>query len=125
MWPLPVSLLLATISVLSFFATTQAVAHDGDQVVLNAPHRQPISSGPHFSRRQQSPELCDAGSQHWTGWVNVSSEKSMFFCACSSGPYLMQLALCAVIPVSLTDVVGYYESRDSPETDPVLLWMSG
>ncbi|CAG9990808.1 unnamed protein product [Clonostachys byssicola] len=99
MWPLPVSLLLTSVSVLRFFATAQAAAHDREQVVLNGLHRQAISPGPHFSRRQQSPELCDAGSQHWTGTVNVSSEKSMFF--------------------------WYYESRDSPETDPVLLWMSG
>ncbi|KAK7222662.1 hypothetical protein V2G26_010665 [Clonostachys chloroleuca] len=71
----------------------------GSKSVLSVPRRQSISPGPHFSRRKQSPELCDSGSQHWTGTVNVSSEKSMFF--------------------------WYYESRDSPETDPVLLWMSG
>lgn len=97
----------------------------GSKSVLSVPRRQSISPGPHFSRRKQSPELCDSGSQHWTGTVNVSSEKSMFFCAFSSGPSVMQLALCATISVSLTDVIGYYESRDSPETDPVLLWMSG
>lgn len=33
-----------------------------------------------FDVREQSPDLCDAGSRYWTGTVNITSEKSMFFC---------------------------------------------
>ncbi|KAH6952182.1 carboxypeptidase Y [Fusarium avenaceum] len=52
-----------------------------------------------FTVREQGPELCDAGSRHWTGTVNVTDDKSIFF--------------------------WYFESRDKPSTDPLLLWMSG
>lgn len=33
-----------------------------------------------FDVKEQSPDLCDAGSRYWTGTVNITSEKSMFFC---------------------------------------------
>ncbi|RSM07636.1 hypothetical protein CDV31_008529 [Fusarium ambrosium] len=52
-----------------------------------------------FNVREQSPDLCDAGSRYWTGTVNITAEKSMFF--------------------------WYFQSRNNPETDPLLLWMSG
>ncbi|KAF5022698.1 hypothetical protein F66182_5246 [Fusarium sp. NRRL 66182] len=52
-----------------------------------------------FTVREQSSDLCDAGSRQWTGTVNVTADKSMFF--------------------------WYFESRHKPETDPLLLWMSG
>ncbi|KAL3297172.1 PRC1-carboxypeptidase y serine-type protease [Colletotrichum asianum] len=45
------------------------------------------------------PELCDAGSQYWTGVVNVTDHKSIFF--------------------------WYFESRHDPENAPLILWMSG
>ncbi|RKK83902.1 hypothetical protein BFJ71_g14728 [Fusarium oxysporum] len=52
-----------------------------------------------FTLRRQSGNVCDAGSRHWTGTVNVTDEKSMFF--------------------------WYFESRNNPETAPVMIWMSG
>ncbi|UPK93469.1 hypothetical protein LCI18_004404 [Fusarium solani-melongenae] len=62
-----------------------------------------VEHGPHvssqFNLRQQSEVLCDAGSRQWTGTVDVGPGKSMFF--------------------------WYFESRNNPETDPVVLWMSG
>ncbi|KAJ4258063.1 hypothetical protein NW762_008203 [Fusarium torreyae] len=54
---------------------------------------------PSFTVRAQSSDVCDAGSRQWTGTVNVTADKSMFF--------------------------WYFESRHKPETDPLLLWMSG
>lgn len=33
-----------------------------------------------FEVRDQSPDVCDAGSRQWTGTVNVTADKSMFFC---------------------------------------------
>lgn len=33
-----------------------------------------------FTLRKQSKELCDAGSEYWTGVVNVTDDKSIFFC---------------------------------------------
>lgn len=35
---------------------------------------------PVFTVREQSSDLCDAGSRQWTGTVNVTADKSMFFC---------------------------------------------
>ncbi|EKJ69548.1 hypothetical protein FPSE_10259 [Fusarium pseudograminearum CS3096] len=58
-----------------------------------------IASKPFFTVREQSSDLCDAGSRQWTGTVNVTADKSMFF--------------------------WYFESRNKPQTDPLLLWMSG
>ncbi|KAH7161837.1 carboxypeptidase Y [Dactylonectria macrodidyma] len=58
-----------------------------------------VEQDENFSIREQGPELCDAGSRHWTGSVNITKDKSMFF--------------------------WYFESRNAPETDPVVLWMSG
>ncbi|KAH7375462.1 carboxypeptidase Y [Plectosphaerella cucumerina] len=54
---------------------------------------------PDFNLREQTDILCDAGSRHWTGSVPISDDKNMSF--------------------------WFFESRNSPKTDPVLLWMSG
>ncbi|EGU86159.1 hypothetical protein FOQG_14759 [Fusarium oxysporum f. sp. raphani 54005] len=68
-----------------------------------AQDQKPLTGGtaikPAFTVREQSFELCDAGARQFTGTVNVTEDKSMFF--------------------------WYFESRSNPETDPLLLWMSG
>jgi hypothetical protein len=33
-----------------------------------------------FTKVEQSADLCDAGSKFWTGSVQISPEKSMFYC---------------------------------------------
>lgn len=35
-----------------------------------------------FTVREQTADVCDAGSRQWTGWIDVSPEKSLFFCMC-------------------------------------------
>lgn len=35
---------------------------------------------PAFTVREQSSNLCDAGARQFTGTVNVTEDKSMFFC---------------------------------------------
>lgn len=35
---------------------------------------------PAFTVREQSSDLCDAGARQFTGTVNVTEDKSMFFC---------------------------------------------
>ncbi|KAF4452568.1 Carboxypeptidase Y like protein A [Fusarium austroafricanum] len=57
------------------------------------------AANPSFTVRQQPHDLCDTDSRQWTGTVNVTADKSMFF--------------------------WYFESRNNPKTDPLLLWMSG
>ncbi|KAI8665317.1 hypothetical protein NCS56_00967400 [Fusarium sp. Ph1] len=76
----------------------------GETLFANAQEQKPLTGvdelpGSNFEVREQSPDLCDAGSRQWTGTVNVTADKSMFF--------------------------WYFESRRNPETDPLLLWMSG
>ncbi|RSL82835.1 hypothetical protein CEP52_016863 [Fusarium oligoseptatum] len=61
--------------------------HDFQHVLGNPPDAQPA-----FTVKQQSANLCDAGSRQWTGTVNVTDEKSMFF--------------------------WYFESRHQPEKRP-------
>ncbi|KAG7402764.1 Carboxypeptidase Y-like protein [Fusarium oxysporum f. sp. rapae] len=80
-----VSLLTATINYI--------VNQDQKQLTVG------LSKKPTFTVREQSSELCDAGARQFTGTVNVTEDKSMFF--------------------------WYLESRSNPETDPLLLWMSG
>ena len=38
------------------------------------------SPKPRFTVREQDESLCRAGSRQWTGWVDVSEEKSLFYC---------------------------------------------
>ncbi|KAM0207169.1 hypothetical protein ACHAQD_012175 [Fusarium lateritium] len=59
----------------------------------------PPPYGAAFTVREQDSELCDAGSRQWTGTVNITGDKSIFF--------------------------WYFESRNSPTTDPIILWLSG
>lgn len=33
-----------------------------------------------FSVHEQGEAICRAGSRQWTGWIDVSEEKSLFFC---------------------------------------------
>jgi hypothetical protein len=39
--------------------------------------------GHNFTVRKQSAQLCDTGSAHWTGTIQVTPEKSLFFCELS------------------------------------------
>ncbi|TID20766.1 putative carboxypeptidase y protein [Venturia nashicola] len=57
------------------------------------------STGHAFTIRKQNASLCDAGSTQWTGTVKVSPERSIFF--------------------------WFYESRNNPSADPLILWLSG
>ncbi|KAG7113970.1 Carboxypeptidase Y like protein [Verticillium longisporum] len=67
---------------------------------LCAPSQKPLVANlPTFNLREQTDVLCDAGSRHWTGSVPITNDKNLSF--------------------------WYFESRSHPETDPVLLWMSG
>lgn len=68
---------LLRIAVSAFFA--------GETLFVNAQEQKPLagvdeSPSPNFEAREQSPDLCDAGSKQWTGKVNVTADKSMFFC---------------------------------------------
>jgi hypothetical protein len=39
-----------------------------------------ITKGISFSVSEQNESICNAGSRQWTGWANISNEKSLFFC---------------------------------------------
>ncbi|KAM5354841.1 hypothetical protein ACJ41O_001487 [Fusarium nematophilum] len=85
-------LLLRGVALLQLFVSAQG--HTSQQFLGT-----PVDAQPAFTVTQQSADLCDAGSRQWTGTVNVTEEKSMFF--------------------------WYFESRHQPENDPVILWLSG
>jgi hypothetical protein len=38
------------------------------------------TESPKYTLYEQTDEICDAGGRQWTGWVNVSEEKKLFFC---------------------------------------------
>ncbi|KAK6842942.1 hypothetical protein PG987_003802 [Apiospora arundinis] len=52
-----------------------------------------------YTLREQNDQVCDAGSRQWTGWINVSKEKRLFF--------------------------WFFESRSAPQDDPVMVWLNG
>ncbi|KAI1374715.1 alpha/beta-hydrolase [Hypoxylon crocopeplum] len=58
-----------------------------------------LKTGSKYSVREQTKDICDAGSRQWTGWAHVSDEKSLFF--------------------------WFFESRNDPLNDPVMIWMNG
>lgn len=61
-----------------------ALALPSTQKVLGRPDDPTIEEGSApFTLREQSVQLCDAGSRHWTGTVNVTADKSIFFCVYS------------------------------------------
>jgi hypothetical protein len=41
------------------------------------------TASPKYTLYEQSEEICNAGSRQWTGWINVSDEKKLFFCKLS------------------------------------------
>ncbi|KAM5343737.1 hypothetical protein ACJ41O_012274 [Fusarium nematophilum] len=53
-------------------------------VHVSAQDQKPLTEGhetanPSFAVREQSSDLCDAGTRQWTGTVNVTADKAMFF----------------------------------------------
>ena len=61
--------------------------------------RLPFAKGQHTLRPQDG-SICETyGERQWTGTVDVSSDKRLFF--------------------------WFFESRGSPETDPIIIWMNG
>ncbi|KAK8027714.1 hypothetical protein PG991_004770 [Apiospora marii] len=52
-----------------------------------------------YTLQEQNDQVCDAGSRQWTGWINVSEEKKLFF--------------------------WFFESRSAPQDDPVMVWLNG
>ncbi|KAI8712158.1 Amidohydro-rel domain-containing protein [Fusarium sp. LHS14.1] len=64
---------------LTFLAAQSSVL--GVATDQQIPLQKPVTktSDAHFTVREQSPEICDAGSKQWSGTVNVTDDKSMFF----------------------------------------------
>jgi hypothetical protein len=69
----------AAIAVAIVSAALPSCAASGQRVLTEVQEGQRHNSH-EFHVRQQSPHLCDAGSRFWTGTVNVTDNKSMFFC---------------------------------------------
>ncbi|KAI2612651.1 alpha/beta-hydrolase [Hypoxylon fragiforme] len=57
------------------------------------------ATGRKFRVKEQTDDICRAGSRQWTGWIDISEEKSLFF--------------------------WFFESRHEPSTDPVVVWLNG
>jgi hypothetical protein len=71
-------------------------------------------------------DVCEAGSKQWGGSVNVSEGNALFFCKFLPNT-LIVLPLSA--PKSLTPGVlheaGFFESRNKPKDDPIIVWIDG
>ncbi|KXH29281.1 serine carboxypeptidase [Colletotrichum simmondsii] len=91
------SLAVSGLALLTGFASavaTQADIESPDFTTLSVPEH------PHHAIRikEQSDEICNAGSRQWTGWLDTGG-KHLFF--------------------------WYFESLNDPENDPLSLWMTG
>jgi hypothetical protein len=60
------------------FALATMIGHVSCQGQI--PLTDEAATKPVFTVHEQSSDLCDAGSRQWTGTVNVTADKSMFFC---------------------------------------------
>lgn len=59
----------------SLLATISKVTSQDQKPLTDKPVTKPA-----FTVREQSSDLCDAGARQFTGTVNVTEDKSMFFC---------------------------------------------
>lgn len=67
--------------------------------------------------KQQTDDVCDAGSRQYTGWLDTGG-KHLFFCKSDRFWYTHNFH---------ADFrrIGYVESLDDPQNDPLNLWMTG
>lgn len=72
------------------------------------------ASGENWSVREQDDSLCKAGSRHFAGSVNVTDDKSLFFCELHATPLHAELTSS-----------GFFESRKDPNNRPVIIWLNG
>jgi hypothetical protein len=63
----------------SLLATISKVTGQDQKPLTDGPVTKPA-----FTVCEQSSDLCDAGARQFTGTVNVTEDKSMFFCTHSS-----------------------------------------
>ena len=77
-----------------------------------------LPAHPHHAVRlkEQTDDLCDAGSKQYTGWIDVDG-KHLFFCKQDAMPptFTSHPDFCP----------GYFESLNDPQNDPLNLWMTG
>jgi hypothetical protein len=61
---------------IAFWQTGRAINLD----LPSPPNAGVSASGHQFSVREQTADLCDAGTKQWTGTVTVGNGKKLFFC---------------------------------------------
>ncbi|TRM61781.1 Alpha/Beta hydrolase protein [Schizophyllum amplum] len=76
--------------------------HDGKEFIKQDGMLYELISHPAFDQHQlrvTEPELCDASVKQYSGYLDIAADKHLFF--------------------------WFFESRNSPKDDPVLLWLNG
>ncbi|KAH9821652.1 putative carboxypeptidase C [Melampsora americana] len=115
---------LLTILSLSTLTFTSFASHEAEQLTFNSPiiqetqnnpsglnvqtvntdgieyQRITLTEFPNYAIRLKSPQgLCDPSVQQYSGYLDISESKHLFF--------------------------WFFESRNSPESDPLVLWLNG
>jgi cathepsin A (carboxypeptidase C) len=66
--------------------------------------------------RVTEPNLCDTSVKQYSGYLDIAEDKHLFF---------WYETICSIV-CSITDIcVRFFESRNSPSTDPLVLWLNG
>ncbi|KAH6991343.1 Alpha/Beta hydrolase protein [Ilyonectria sp. MPI-CAGE-AT-0026] len=90
---LPIAFSLLLFPIRSYGQDNQKVLESADYSSFAS------ASGENWSVREQDDSLCEAGSRHFAGSVNVTDDKNLFF--------------------------WFFESRKDPNNRPVIIWLNG
>jgi cathepsin A (carboxypeptidase C) len=87
-------------------------------VMMSSPDEQTTFALETDQFRIVSPKLCESSVKQYSGYFNIAKDKHMFF-------WSVQLQQSTSGHLTKYWSGRFFESRSSPSTDPLILWMNG
>jgi carboxypeptidase C (cathepsin A) len=72
------------------------------------------ASGDKWSIKEQDDRVCKTDTRQFSGRVQITDDKNLFFCMLLSASEYSRLIS-----------IGFFESRKDPENRPVVIWLNG